>query len=85
MRFQSLWIDPVVSVQDGVDARAQIIVRQADDGGGMHAVKLLQRAFDFGRIDIGPAHQDHVSATVRQKNETVRIDGAYVPERFPVR
>ncbi len=64
MGFQLRERQALARLHDGVDTRAQILIRKADDAARLHERMLVDRRFHFSGIDIGAAHQDQVGAAV---------------------
>ena len=78
-----LRIGAPVKFEDGVHALPEFRIGQADDHAGTHVGMFGHRGFDFRRIDIRAAAQDHVGEPVAEIEIAFGIEPADVAERFP--
>jgi hypothetical protein len=55
-----------VKLDDGMDTRSKIFIRQADHRAGRNGPVFFQRRLNLGRIDVRASDQDHVGTAIRQ-------------------
>ena len=75
---------PVCSnIDNRVQALAEVVIRQTDDGAGAHAGQGIDRCFHLCRIDVSPPAQDHIAAPVTEVQVAVGIEIPHISEGFP--
>ena len=62
---------------------AEILVRNADHQTRQHRRMFGQRVLDLGRVDVAPAHGEHVDPTVGQIQVALLVEPAQVAKGVP--
>jgi len=73
--------DPFGRLDHRFDLFSPVVVRNAEDGGVAHLGMGQQHILDLGRVDVGPARNDHVDLAVPQEEVPVLVQVAHVAHR----